>query len=360
MSDGLAFCLAEDRAEGETGLRLAILSLAKHCPGTPIYVYKPASASSFGDWVRQFSQVNWIPSTPVGAHSWNCKPQALKPLLANGHRDAVWVDSDIIVTKDIRPLFEKLDPRVLVITQEPASLHYQGTALRTKAWNLEVGRSLPFTLNSSVLRVTNHHLALLDVWAKYLSDPQYVSYQSKSLEERPIHMASDQDVLNALVGAREFADIPLHVIPSGSEIIHTGGALGYSWKERLRGVFLAKPAFLHATAGKPWLWLGGEPYWSKRNFFGWYRRLLQETSPYLFESRHFRKQLDQDSQWMDRRTGTGSILRFLGFGHFALRGLPLAAAASAIESFKRMSRAVRRLGVSKPPDEGVPLFGRRQ
>jgi hypothetical protein len=211
-----------------------------------------------------------------------------------------------------------------------------------------------------VLRVTNHHLALLDVWAKYLSDPQYVSYQSKSLEERPIHMASDQDVLNALVGAREFADIPLHVIPSGSEIIHTGGALGYSWKERLRGVFLAKPAFLHATAGKPWLWLGGEPYWSKRNFFGWYRRLLQETSPYLFESRHFRKQLDQDSQWMDRRTGTGSILRFLGFGHFALRGLPLAAAASAIESFKRMSRAVRRLGVSKPPDEGVPLFGRRQ
>jgi hypothetical protein len=296
----------------------------------------------------------------VGAHSWNCKPQALKPLLANGHRDAVWVDSDIIVTKDIRPLFEKLDPRVLVITQEPASLHYQGTALRTKAWNLEVGRSLPFTLNSSVLRVTNHHLALLDVWAKYLSDPQYVSYQSKSLEERPIHMASDQDVLNALVGAREFADIPLHVIPSGSEIIHTGGALGYSWKERLRGVFLAKPAFLHATAGKPWLWLGGEPYWSKRNFFGWYRRLLQETSPYLFESRHFRKQLDQDSQWMDRRTGTGSILRFLGFGHFALRGLPLAAAASAIESFKRMSRAVRRLGVSKPPDEGVPLFGRRQ
>jgi hypothetical protein len=296
----------------------------------------------------------------VGAHSWNCKPQALKPLLANGHRDAVWVDSDIIVTKDIRPLFEKLDPRVLVITQEPASLHYQGTALRTKAWNLEVGRSLPFTLNSSVLRVTNHHLALLDVWAKYLSDPQYVSYQSKSLEERPIHMASDQDVLNALVGAREFADIPLHVIPSGSEIIHTGGALGYSWKERLRGVFQAKPAFLHATAGKPWLWLGGEPYWSKRNFFGWYRRLLQETSPYLFESRHFRKQLDQDSQWMDRRTGTGSILRFLGFGHFALRGLPLAAAASAIESFKRMSRAVRRLGVSKPPDEGVPLFGRRQ
>ena len=160
--------------------------------------------------------------------------------------------------------------------------------------------------------------------------------------------------------AEEFEEIPLRVIRSGTEIIHTGGALGYSWRERLRGVFLAKPAFLHATAGKPWLWLGGEPYWSKRNFFGWYRRLLQETSPYLAESRRFRNGLDQDSRWMDRRTGAGTLLRLLGFGHFALRGLPLAMAASTIEGVKSLSRATQRLGVSKPPDEDVPLFGRRQ
>jgi hypothetical protein len=208
-----------------------------------------------------------------------------------------------------------------------------------------------------VLRVTKHHLPLLERWTQYLADPQYLACQSLPVEERPIHMASDQDILNALIGAPEFADIPLHVFRSAVDIIHTGGALGYSWNERLRGVLNPKPTFLHATAGKPWLWLGGEPYWSVRNFFGWHRRLLQELSPYLFECRRYRNQLDQDTRWMYKRTGTGTLLRLLGFGHFALRGLPLSVAASATDAAKRLRSSPR--SEADPPDDSVPLFGQR-
>jgi hypothetical protein len=357
-SSDIAFCLAEDRPEIETGLRLAILSVCTFCPATPVYVYRPPCDPQFGEWVRQFPQVRWIPHAPEGANSWNCKPQALKPVLADGHRSAVWLDSDLIITSDCRPLFQNLDDRTLAITQEPASLGHQGTAVRTRAWKLEARRALPFTLNSSVLRVTKQHLPLLERWTQYLADPQYLACQSLPVEERPIHMASDQDILNALIGAPEFADIPLHVFRSAVDIIHTGGALGYSWNERLRGVLKPKPTFLHATAGKPWLWLGGAPYWSVRNFFGWHRRLLQELSPYLFESRRYRNQLDQDTRWMDKRTGTGTLLRLLGFGHFALRGLPLSVAASATDAAKRLSRSSPR-SEAGPPDDSVPLFGQR-
>jgi hypothetical protein len=358
-SRDIAFCLAEDRADLETGLRLAILSLATHCPATPVYVYRPPGDSQFGEWVRQFPQVHWIPNVPVGANSWNCKPQALKPVLAEGYRSVVWLDSDVMVTRDCRPLFNQLDERTLAVAQEPASLPFRGTAMRTRAWKLEVRRELPFTLNSSVLRVTKQHVAFLERWIQFLADPQYLAYQSKSLEERPIHMAGDQDILNALIGAPDFAEIPLHVFKSAVDIIHTGGALGYSWNERLRGVLKPKPTFLHATAGKPWLWLGGAPYWSERNFFGWHRRLLQELSPYLFESRRYRSQLGQDTRWMDKRTGTGTLLRLLGFGHFALRGLPLSLAASATDAMKGLSRSVPRAKAS-PSDDSVPLFGQRQ
>ncbi len=356
-SNATAFCLAEDRADHEPGLRLAILSLVKHSPGAPVYVYKPPAGTDFGDWLQQFPQVTWFPHRPPDSHAWNCKPQSLKPLLARGHRDAVWVDADLVVTRDCRKIFDKLDERVLAVTQEPASQPHQGTQVRTRAWHLEIGRAVPFTLNSSVLRVTRHHIPLLDRWAKLVNEPEYIACQKLPIEDRPVHLASDQDVLNALVGSRDFQDIPLHVFRSAVDIIHCGGALGYSAGERIRGAFRTKPTFIHATAGKPWLWLGGEPYWSQRNFFSWHRRLLQETSPYLFEARRYRGQLGQPAPWMDWRTGTGTVMRVLGLGHFALRGLPIALTASAMDTVQKFSRR-RPSGVSS--EEAVPVVGDRR
>src|SRR5712692_9314984 len=228
FSREIAFCLAEDRFDCETGLRLAILSLHRHCPGAPVYVYRPTFNREFAAWARQLPQVTVISSTPAGASQWNCKPQALKPLLAKGHREVVWLDSDIVVTRDCRQLFKNLDESVLVAAQEPASLPFQGTEARTRGWNLPVGRCLLFTLNSSVVRVTKHHVGLLDRWMEYLFDSRYQSVQGTALHDRPLHLTCDQDVLNALIGAREFADIPLHVLTTGTDIIHAGGGLGSS------------------------------------------------------------------------------------------------------------------------------------
>ena len=335
-SRGMAFCLAEDRADCEIGLRLAILSLCRLCPNTPVYVYRPTLNSQFAPWIRRFPQVTLIPEAPTGASTWNCKPHALKPLLLAGHSEVVWLDSDILITRDCRPLFADLGERILAIAEQPKSLPQQGTEERTRGWKLEVGRTFSFTLNSAVVRVTQYHLPLLERWAEYLGDPRYVSLQSLPLEQRPLHMMSDQDVLNALLGAREFANVPLHILGSGTEIIHAGGLLGYSSAERLLGVLKRKPTFLHATSGRPWLWLGGTLNWSQPNFFGWYRRLSQELSPYLFESRRYKSQLGEDSGWMYHRTATGTLLRFLGLGHFAIRGLPLTMAAEVVDRVRRI------------------------
>src|SRR5687768_11301832 len=151
-------------------------------------------------------------------------------------------------------------------------------------------------------------------------------------------MMGDQDVLNALLGAREFATLPLHILRTGTDIIHAGGALGYSLGERLRGVLGPKPAFLHAAAGKPWLWLGGGEGWSRPGFFAWHRRLLQEVSPYVAEARKYRDELAMDTGWMDRSSGIGTALRVAGLGHFALRGLPITVVATVMNSLGRLRR----------------------
>jgi hypothetical protein len=337
----IAFCLAEDRPDYEIGLRLAVLSLSRCCPGAPVYVYRPTLDGEFARWACSLPQVIVIPKTPTGASRWNCKPQALKPLFAEGYHEILWLDSDILITRDCRKLFTTLDESVLAVAQEPISLPRQGTKERTRGWNLEVGRSVPFSLNSSVVRVTRHHLPLLDRWTEFLFDPRYQSAQNLALGDRPLHMAGDQDVLNALLGGREFANIPLRVLGSGVDIVHAGGGLGYSVLERLRGASKPQPTFLHAAAGKPWLWLGGAPYWSQRNFFSWHRRLLQELSPYVYESRQYDQQLGMNSHWMYRRTTTGTFLRALGCGHFALRGLPLTMAATVISSISKTPKEAR-------------------
>jgi hypothetical protein len=330
----ICFCLSEDREDCETGLRLAILSLNKHCPGSPVRVYRPKYGTSFSQWVAQFSNVMLIESSPRGATSWNCKPHALRPILDEGFSQAIWLDSDILVTQDCRPLLLRMDCNTLAVAQEPRSLPFQGTSFRTSGWGLPLGRSISFTLNSAVVRVTRAHLSLLSEWANLLSDSTYLACQKLPLMQRPLHLMGDQDILNALLGSEQFAAVPIHVFATGRDIIHAGGALGYSIGERWANLRSGKPTFLHATAGKPWLWMGGGEMWSRKDFFSWHRRLLQEVSPYVAEARMYRCQLGSDTNWMSRRTPVGLALRYMGLGHHALSGLPITAVATAIEQLR--------------------------
>src|SRR5260370_14091268 len=98
------------------------------------------------------------------AYSHNVKPQALLHLRDEGYDDIVWIDSDIIVARDISRLFHKLDPNVLVITEEAmCRARYDPDGLRARLCGLKVGRTHPFVLNTRVIRGTKSHSALLPV-----------------------------------------------------------------------------------------------------------------------------------------------------------------------------------------------------
>src|SRR5262245_57517766 len=83
------FCLAEDRAAEEIGLRLALVSLHEWCPSAPVMVYRPNPTEDFRGWVRGLPNVTLIPHLPAGAFGWNCKPHAMLPLLKEGWPEVV-------------------------------------------------------------------------------------------------------------------------------------------------------------------------------------------------------------------------------------------------------------------------------
>jgi hypothetical protein len=288
-----------------------------------VVIFRPESAADFPVWLQQFPQVELVTRPLAGANNWNCKPHALLELLPDveAHSQLVWLDSDLVVTADIRPLLARGSECEMVVAQEPVNQPCRGTELRTRGWELPIGRTFPDTFNSCVLRVTPRHARVLKRWHQLLGDPRYVAASNLPPEAKPAHLWSDQDVLGALLGAAEFAEVPVRVLLHGRDIVHTGGALGFTLGERLRGMFLPVPPLLHAIAGKPWVLLRPEHYAPGR--FAWFRRLLQETSPFVAYVRRYRHQVGEPMNWLDHRTIAGSLLKLCGFGHWALRGFPV-------------------------------------
>ncbi len=322
------FCLAEDRHGAEIGIKFALLSLAEHCPGCPVVLFRPVSEPGFAKWVAQWPNVRLVETPLEGASNWNCKPHALLELLPGIGDDGqlVWLDSDLMLARDLRPLLDAADPRGIVVAMEAASQPSQGTALRTRGWGLPVGREFPRTMNSCVVRVRRCHEPLLRRWKELLEDDRYVAAATLPLFDKAPHLWSDQDVLNALIGSAEFADLPVTILRHGRDVLHTGGALGFSLGERLHGLFLPVPTVLHAIAGKPWVLMARDPRTMGR--FEKFRALLQETSPFVAHARRYRDRVDEPTRWMDYSTVPGTLLKIAGLGHWALRGLPVTLACT--------------------------------
>jgi hypothetical protein len=322
------FCLAEDRHGAEIGIKLALLSLAEHCPGCPVVLFRPVSAPGFVEWTRQFPGVRVVEKPLAGATNWNCKPHALLELLGDIAPDdqLVWLDSDILLTRDPRPMFAAADPAALVVAVEAATQPSQGTGIRTRGWDLPVGREFPRTFNSCVLRVRPAHAPLLRRWKELLGDPRYLAVASIPTEQKPPHLWSDQDVLNALLGSAEFSALPVVPLAHARDVLHTGGALGFTLGERLRGLFLPVPTVLHAIAGKPWVLMARDPKTMGR--FERFRALMQETSPFVAHCRRYRGRVAEPTRWLDYRSVPGTLLRIAGLGHWAFRGLPVTLACT--------------------------------
>jgi hypothetical protein len=330
-----AICIAEDRASCEPALRLLIGSLNRCCGKRfEIHVFHPGSNDTFSSWASKYPQVKLHRNCLPKDHGWNVKPLAMLYLLDRGYDDVTWIDSDIIVTRDIANVVRGLDANTMVVAEEALWGNRDDTgALRTRLWGFRVGRTLPFTLNSGVIRITTAHYSLLKRWRELLESETYCQMQSMHGNERPVHMFSDQDVLTALLASVEYADVPLKVLKRG-DIIQFFGPTGYTVAERVTHLLGFMPTFIHAQGPKPWMPSSndiGERGRSQRMKKYW-QAVYFDLSPYTVAARRFEAELQGTTGWMRSRFVLSAMLRSAGFWYPPLVGLPIAAAVDVARS----------------------------
>jgi hypothetical protein len=348
-------CLYEDRPKNLIAVKLAVLSIAKHCPHLAVLVVCPGASREFQDWLGRFSNVE-LRQQRVPHAGWNVKPAVLRLALDRGHRSALWLDTDVMLAGPLPQVIVESDERTFVAAEEGArnARFAAGRAAterregrdwtdRTEHWGLIPGRRLPW-INGGVLRATTHHLDLLDTWSDLLRDEVYLEAQSLSFPPRPIRLYADQDVLAALLVSTRFSSIPVALIRRGVEIAQIGGgggAPGYTPSERVRTLArrAGAPPLLHGISGtRPW-----EPRLpparGAKPRIGAYRHALNvELSPYTAVARRYRGELGEEAPWLDATSRIGRTLVRVTRNHPVLQGLPLAVA----ESRPRTLRALRR------------------
>jgi lipopolysaccharide biosynthesis glycosyltransferase len=335
-------CVNEDREAWEPSLRVVLASLSLHCPGMRISLFYPFANELFLRWLSAYPQVRLQKNGLRNGYGWNVKPQAIMQLLDAGFDEVIWIDSDMFVTRDIRPLFHALDEAVFVATEASCSLdhsdHDRG-GLRARLWQLPVGRALPWAcLNSGVLRVTRRHYPLMKRWWELLQSEAYQRCQQKEWRQRPVHMQGDQDVLTALLTSTEFAHVPLKTLRRGTDIVQFDGVWGYTTAERLRNLLGNRPTFIHSMGCKPWVahWEPERPH----GLIEYLKMVYLDVSPYTLSSARFKRDLGCDTDWMRAHYKLSSILRFLAMQHPTLTGLPIAVVLDVTRLIKRLRESM--------------------
>ena len=279
-----AVCIAEDRQSCEPAVMILIASLFVHCPGVTVELFAPNASDDLKTWLSGYAGVHLNPGRVAeDLAKYDIKPRALLTLLERGYAQVLWVDSDILICRDFRPLFAELDTSVLALAEEAlCSSHGDPNGLRARLAGLKVGRTLPFAANTAVMRVTPDHVALLRRWEELLKAPAYREAQARAWQLRPLHLLGDQDVLTAILAGEEFARTPLSFLRRGIAIIQYFGSSGYTAPERLRNLLLGMPPFVHSQGFRPWWERADRPRTLAAGFKALYVDLL--VALYLYSS----------------------------------------------------------------------------
>ena len=333
----LTYCMADDRVSNEEALRVAIASLHAHSKSFNLHLFLKDPTPDFLRWIQtKFSGVT-VRKLELSAQlsKYDIKPQLLLLLIGEGHTDVVWLDSDLIICAP--PWWEAndIDRRLLVVAEEAMCHNHPDTdAQRARGWGFEIGRTLPFNINTAIVRVTDHHRELIECWRDLLSTHVYRDAQKLGWLERPAHLFGDQDVLAAVLCKSEFSQVPLHFLRRGKDIIQYFGPYGYTVLERLGHLFRKGPAIVHAQGHRPWL--------DSRDAApsGGYAKLMSiynDCSPYKTAAKTYQSELT-DRAWLSPRTLPGRLLKMLSFGLLPMNGLPIA----VITDLKRVLFGIRK------------------
>jgi len=298
------------------GLILMGESLCRIDRGVSLHLTVPDASPAVRAWAERRPEVELSTTRPEGVTGWDVKPWVLLRELDNGWPAVLWLDADIIVTRPITTMLEEYPHDSLVMAEE----WDRHTGVRVSHhWGLASTRLVP-VLNSCFIRATQEHHWLLKRFLDMVKEPCYRQAQSLPIEERPIHLYSDQWLLIALLESQEFSRVRFDRLRLGRHIAQCAGSSGYRPLHRLLDLFRGLPPLIHCIGRKPWQTMR-ESGWIKR----FATDLATDLSTYVLAARPVARDLGLRLEWLEPRTSLGAIIRGLTCSHPGMAGLPLAA-----------------------------------
>jgi hypothetical protein len=251
---------------------------------------------------------------------WDVKPSLMLRLLDAGHDDVAWIDSDIILSGDARPILGP--PGEFQVAEEFALNPRKATRLRTAGWGLPVGRALPHLPNSGFVRASPSHRRVLAAWQRLIARPEYRGTRHLPLGERPFYMLGDQDVLTSVLCSREFQDVPVRFLRVSKEILQIGRPGAYGPVDRIRHLVQGRmPALVHAKEVKPWQVPDeANPLTEPVDYF---RLAYHDNSPYSWHARAYGNEVGNPA-FLKNRSVFGRLSQLTTGDRPALRGILLA------------------------------------
>ncbi len=287
------------------GVKLTVLSLARHWPSLEVAVHVPGAPAGFHEWLGR--QPNAFRAEAVlHDDGWNVKPSLLLHHLAAGRAPVIWVDSDIVLMGDLAARLAREPDDALVGTEDVWWGRAQGRADRTEAWGFTPGKVLPRTFNTGLVRATPTHVPLLEAWHELLQTEQYRRAQGSPWDERPLHLVGDQEVLTGLLGATEWAHVDVRLLRRGLDIAQCYSPASFAPTERVRlAVGRRFPVLVHAMGQKPWARLTGPPPRSRSGrFWAWVDDSHRYLTPYTWVANSLAEGLgDEDLEWLYPQRG---------------------------------------------------------
>ncbi len=297
----MRICIYEDRATDMVAVKLLVASLLRHSPGFEIEVTIPQPSDAIRKWFAARPVVRLRSDHDSKRSGYNVKAAVLAKALEETE-SALWIDSDIIVTGDLAPVFASAGPDTLAVSEEWFGARFQGGTSRVHGLGLPVGRNLPATTNTSVLRVTRAHRELLSAWDEILCSAEYLAAQGRVWTERPIWHLGDQEVLSGLLGSERFSQVPILWLRRGHDVAHCFPpvASGYAAHERIANILRGRtPTFVHSIVERPWRPPNGQ------------QTVHLETSPYTLTAAQFEADVEEALPWTRATLPAARLLRTL-------------------------------------------------
>jgi hypothetical protein len=281
-----------------------------------LHLTVPDAPEAVRAWARRRPEAILSTARPEGVTGWDVKPFLLLQELREGRPEALWLDDDIIVTREISSLVGRFPPDSLILAEE----WVQAEAIpATPFWGLPAGRVIP-VVNNCFIRAAQVHRPFLERYLEMTRHPRYRAAQSLPPERRPQHLAHDGWLLIMLLQSEEFSHVDFACIRRGRDIAQCAGSSGYRPSDRILDLFRGLPPLIHGLGRKPW-----EPPREASRLQRFLLDLATDVSPYVLAARKPAKMIDVSPQWLEARTAPGALLRAMTGGHPAMAGLPLAA-----------------------------------